>query len=510
MYGIQVFIIIFIIVLVYLGNKYNKAKNELEMVKRKLQQGEKEYKGIFEDSPIGLLKLDQDLIITDINKEMLAIFNIGNKKKVVQKRLFNLPDINFPEIIKINEEKIENSISKKKTKTSEVKLIINDKELWINYYLRPIYDDNGDINEIIMACKDITEKKVAEQEIEYLYFHDSLTGLYNRSYFNEELKRYDSERQLPLSIILGDVNGLKLTNDAFGHNIGDRLLKKAANIIKECCRQEDLIARWGGDEFIILLPQSDENIAHDICSRIKMRFEEIDDEELVEPGIALGHATKKKIKEDFQEVFKKAEELMYKNKLNESKNAHSAIIASLRQTLRESTFETEGHCQRIKKYALDLGKALGLSEYQLAELSLLAELHDLGKVGISESIIAKPGPLSEEEFNKIKRHSEIGYQIASASGELSSIAEGILCHHEYYDGSGYPQGLSGDEISLHGRIIAVVDAYDIMINSSRPYKYCMEVKEAVRELKKLAGIQFDPEIVDIFVNKVIKHDLIDI
>lgn len=156
----------------------------------------------------------------------------------------------------------------------------------------------------------------------------------------------------------------------------------------------------------------------------------------------------------------------------------------------------------IKELALQLGEALYLSDYQLKDLGLLAELHDLGKVSIPKKILEKKEQLTPEEWEEIKRHPEIGYKIACSSPELSNIAEGILSHHEWWDGSGYPQGLKGKEIPLISRIITIVDAYDIMTNGS-PYKAAMSKKEALKELEKGAGSQFDPEIVDVFIKQVL-------
>jgi diguanylate cyclase (GGDEF)-like protein/PAS domain S-box-containing protein len=366
--------------------------------------------------------------------------------------------------------------------------------------LSPVIVDDK-VVQIVGSSRNITERKQMEEKIKHLSFHDSLTGLYNRTYFNEEMKRYDTERQLPLSIIIGDVNGLKLTNDAFGHQKGDELLIKVAQILKSSCRQEDLIARWGGDEFIILLPRTTEKGAQEICLRIKEACQK-SKADPIKPSIALGYGTRKEKTEDLQVILKKAEDRMYKNKLNESKNTHNTIISSLKKTLGETTGETSEHSQRLKGLALKLGRKLNLEGYELKDLALLAELHDLGKVAISKDILQKKGQLGSEELEEIKRHPEIGYKIASSSPELNNIAEGILSHHERWDGTGYPRGLKEKEIPLISRIIAIIDAYDIMTYGS-PYKEAISKEEAIKELEKGAGSQFDPLITDIFINQVL-------
>ncbi|MCK8825158.1 HD domain-containing phosphohydrolase [Fuchsiella alkaliacetigena] len=343
------------------------------------------------------------------------------------------------------------------------------------------------------------KRLISEAKIKHMSFHDDLTGLYNRTFLLEEMDRLDQKAELPLSIVLADVNGLKLINGAFGYEVGDRLLIKVARIIEETCLKRDVIARWSGDEFVILLPQSGEQRVQKLCEQIRDRCQQVELEEGINISLSLGYATKESSTEEIDDTFKRAEEGMYKHKLKESKSARSTIIDSLKTTLIEKTYETAEHAQRLKDLALELGKSMDLSDFKLTDLVLLAELHDLGKVGISEKIIQKPGPLTDEEWQEIQRHPEIGYQIAESSAELSAVAEGILCHHEWWDGSGYPQGLKGEEIPLISRVISIVDAFDVMTNK-RPYKEAMSKQEALAELKSGAGTQFDPQLVEQFVD----------
>lgn len=362
---------------------------------------------------------------------------------------------------------------------------------------------------VVCTGLDITNRKIIEEEIRYMSFHDSLTGLYNRAYFEEEMTRLDSGRHLPLSIIVGDVNGLKLINDAFGHHIGDRLIQAAASILKTTCRNDDITARIGGDEFGIILPGTSEEAALEIAARIRENAR-VMVHEPINVSIALGVASKTDADEDIRLTFKLADDRMYKNKLVESKSLKSAIITSLKKTLHERTCDAGDHSERLKELSLRLGKRLGFTAPQMDDMELLSLLHDIGKIAVPDLILNKPAPLTEEEWDIMRQHPEIGYRIASTTPELSNIAEYILCHHEWMNGNGYPQGLQGESIPLISRALSVVDAYDAMI-SDRKYRVPRSPEEALLELAHFAGTQFDGPIVREFTRMILEEeDLVDI
>lgn len=366
----------------------------------------------------------------------------------------------------------------------------------------PIRDNEGAIQGVVIVFRDVTGERTRQEEILYLSYHDPLTGLYNRRFFEVEAKRLDTERQLPISIILGDVNGLKLVNDVFGHFEGDKLLRSASQVMKAACRNEDIIARWGGDEFIAILPHTSEEEVEAICRRIKEQCSR-EEEGPVKTSISLGYATKEESGQDLHQVIKRAEDNMYRHKVLESRSLRSAVVNSIKNTLHEKSHETEAHAYRIKELCRQTGSCMGLQEIDLFELELLAVLHDIGKIAISDAILSKPGKLNEEEWQEMKRHPEIGYRIAQSAPELSHVAEYILTHHECWDGSGYPRSLKGEEIPLVSRILAVVDAFDAMTNE-RPYRNPLSVQAAVEELLKHAGSQFDPRVVGMFIKNVIQ------
>ena len=345
--------------------------------------------------------------------------------------------------------------------------------------------------------EDILKRIQYRKYLEYLSIHDTLTGLYNRAYIEEKMKRLDTSSQLPMSIIMADLNGLKLVNDTYGHETGDEMLQVVANILRDSCRKEEIIARWGGDEFVILLPQTTEKGSEFICQTITNNLQEAYVNN-IPISLAFGTGVKRSMKEEIKNVLKQAEDNMYKKKLAESCSARSAVINTLLKTLGAKSYETEVHTQRMIDAALKIGEKLGLSESELNRLQLLITLHDIGKINIPEETLTKEESLTEEEWEVIKKHPEVGYRVALTTKEFAHTAEDILAHHERWDGKGYPRGLKEKEIPLLARITSIVDAFDVMLNG-RPYKKAMPKEEIIAEFRKCAGTQFDPELIDVFL-----------
>jgi diguanylate cyclase (GGDEF)-like protein/PAS domain S-box-containing protein len=371
----------------------------------------------------------------------------------------------------------------------------NKQEVPIENSAAPIRNEKGNVTGVVVVFRDNTEKKEKQEKIQYLSCHDQLTGLYNRHYFEEELKRLDVDRNLPFTIAMVDVNGLKLTNDAFGHEAGDLLLKSVATVLKNECRTDDIISRVGGDEFVILLPKTSDDEAELIVKRI---YKAIDQQKVdnVIVSVSIGWETKENTLENIKEVYAKAEDYMYRKKITESQSMRNQTIKVIMHTLHETNSREKVHSERVSKLSRKIGEAMKMDDEMLKELEIAGLMHDIGKIAINNNILNKPGKLTQTEYDEIKKHPEISYHILKSADVYIKLAEYVLSHHERWDGKGYPRGISGEDIPFVARIITVADAYEAM-TANRPYKEPFTHEEAIMELKRCSGTQFDPDIVHI-------------
>ncbi|NBG88281.1 bifunctional diguanylate cyclase/phosphohydrolase [Isachenkonia alkalipeptolytica] len=344
---------------------------------------------------------------------------------------------------------------------------------------------------------DFTENVRRQKKIEYLSIHDDLTGLYNRRYMESMEKHLDREENLPLAYFYMDLNGLKLNNDAFGHEKGDELLKLVAKILKNNCREQDTVARVGGDEFSILLPRTSKEQADNIAKRIQEEISKAKMEPVM-VSIALGFAVKTKVQEQMGNIKSIAEKRMYKNKRQNGGALRTETIDMILQSIEEKHKKEEIHSLRVGEYTGKIGRSLGMKPRDLEKLKRVSYLHDIGKVMVSPEILNKADKLTEEEYEVVRQHPEIGYQILKSLEEYADMSEIVLYHHERWDGKGYPQGLKKEEIPLESRIINIADAYEAM-TADRPYRGAKTKEAALKELQRCAGSQFDPELVRLFI-----------
>lgn len=458
----------------------------------RLQASEKRYRSLFDRAPAIMLIMDATGRITSANQYCQDFFHYS-EEKLRRMRLKDLLTENSGDPLAGDLLEAVRSLA-----GTPVELDVRTREMrtrTIQMTLDAIVDGTDEL-EIQAIAQDVTKKKAIDEKVRYLSYHDKLTGLHNRAWFDEQVKRLEAEGAYPYTVMIGDMNGLKVANDLFGHKTGDTLLAVTAEILRRCCRESDVICRLGGDEFAILLPKAEEDAAREVCNRIRDACDRTKMKPL-SPSIALGYATRRDDTGTLEELMKEADDRMYRNKLNVSSSLRSSLIMSLQTSLEEKTFETKAHAERIRDTALAVGSRLGLSENILDQLSLASVMHDIGKIGIPDSILTKPGKLTAEEWDVMKKHCEIGRNILNTSTNMQIVGEYILHHHERWDGNGYPGGLKGEAIPLVSRIITVVDAFDVMCHP-RVYSTAMSRNDAAAELKRCSGTQFDPFLVTVF------------
>ncbi|NBG87200.1 sensor domain-containing diguanylate cyclase/phosphohydrolase [Isachenkonia alkalipeptolytica] len=341
---------------------------------------------------------------------------------------------------------------------------------------------------------DITHIKEAEERVRYLSYHDQLTGLYNRHFIEEEMQRLDVERNLPLSMIMIDANGLKLVNDAFGHKAGDELLLKTARVVKQVTRKEDLVARTGGDEFLVFLPET----GVEETLKIQKRMEDLAKEVIVcnlPLSFSVGSYTKKHTRITMEDALSQAETRMYRQKFRERETVRKKYINGILQQLFIRSPEEKRHAERIKELSRRIGVSMGIEGRKLQNLERAAYYHDIGKISIREDLLLKKGKLNKKEEQEITRHSEIGYSIFNSSTEFIPLSDTLLAHHERYDGKGYPKGLKGKEIPLWSQIIHFANLYDDL-TSTRTRQEVYSCEKALEELTEAKGTAIDPEYFD--------------
>lgn len=371
-----------------------------------------------------------------------------------------------------------------------------------------LFTNSDDVHhKIIGVIRDISEERNKQVELEYLNIHDYLTDLYNRPYYFEQFKHLDHKEFYPLGIMIMDVNGLKIINDAFGHAVGDKALKIIGKILKDVFTKNDVIARVGGDEFAALLPKTTPD-------KMQMYKEKINDLvrkqkiKNIELSLAIGYEIKNNPIEDVDELQRLAENRMFKHKTSIGSSTRSKAIGAILKTLTNKYADEKKHSYQVSNLCKQIGRALNLKADDLNELGQAGLFHDIGKISIPDEILKKPGRLTDAEFEVIKSHTEVGYQILRAADEYSDLAIYALHHHEKWDGSGYPGKLKGNDIPLYSRIITVVDAFEAM-TADRPYRKRLSKKEAISEIVRCSGTQFDPSIAKVFVEKVLHETWTD-
>jgi diguanylate cyclase (GGDEF)-like protein/PAS domain S-box-containing protein len=474
----------------------------LKMVIR-LEESEQWFKAMFEQAPMGIVVTDSKSgTPVSVNRKFLEI--LGMTKEGYHDQSWR--EITHPDDL------AEDEALMHRLMVDEIPAFTMDKRyirpdgtsVWVNMAVTKLAAVTKGTPLHLCMITDITARKEMEQAILWANRHDVLTGLDNRQSFEEELAKADERMDYPLALLIGDLNGLKVVNDAFGRESGDNLLIKVARVIEDEGRDCIVCARFGGDEFALLCENTEELEAWEIANRISSKIEKIGVHH-VTVTMSFGVAVKTHVSESLNELVKRAENGLNWSKLNESPSTRSRAINTIISTLHEKNRREELHSRRVSVLVVRIAEAAGLGTKKVAELRTAGLLHDIGKIAIDESILNKQGKLTPREWEAVRRHPETGWRILGSVGELGEMANYVLAHHERMDGKGYPRGLRGDDIPLEARIIAIADAYDAM-TAARTYREPIGDRQAAIELKTCAGTQFDKDLTRLFVEQVLQFD----
>ena len=390
---------------------------------------------------------------------------------------------------------IDKTKAKKNVKTFRIRLLESDFNIdWVDIYIAR--DDKN--NAVFLTLKDITEGQRNIERLSEAGIFDSLTGAYYRSVLPELLSKTDLPGNLPIAIFMFDVNGMKIINDIFGYDEGNKLLVKCATIISLAAPSRGMIVRMSGDEFLLMVPKCLRQERQYIADKI-IEYTKEERNELITPDISMGIGVKEITSQSLETILRRTEEKLIEKRKRDSASFKNTIVRDLLRHLSIKNFETTKHIIRVKGLSLMLGESLKFDQEDMNILALAADIHDIGKVLIPEEILSKKGNLTKKEWKEIKLHPITSYYIANALLKYKSTANVILYHHENWDGSGYPEGIKEDKIPLMSRILSIVDSFDMMQNTTHYRKKFYSPKGALMEIKKGAGTKFDPNLVRLFL-----------
>ncbi|MEB3328399.1 MAG: diguanylate cyclase [Candidatus Sericytochromatia bacterium] len=358
---------------------------------------------------------------------------------------------------------------------------------------------------------------------------DGLTGLATHDFFQQRIAEEfsSSDRHgLPLSFMIFDLDHFKAINDTHGHQAGDLVLKGAAAMLKESVRKYDLVARYGGEEFAVILPNADEEAAYSLAERLRKTLEgmsfAVSEARSIRVTASIGVASRTERDATPKDLIKRADVALYAAK-NGGRNrvvmAQGPVVEAVnaigapRQGSHElfyslarafaSAIEARipnmlGHSETVGDLARRMGEALGLPPDKQEALQIAGLLHDVGMMAVPERVIFKTDQLDESDWSLMREHPARGVGLLAKFSTFSGLLEAVLYHHEHWDGTGYPEGLRADAIPMGARILAVCDAYDAMVRGDYTFGIGKAVPDALQELERCAGTQFDPELVAVF------------
>jgi PAS domain S-box-containing protein/diguanylate cyclase (GGDEF)-like protein len=479
-----------------------RSLNQVAMVE-KIKESEQLFKTMFEQAPIGITLTESTTgRMLDVNQKLTKMLGLPKEEFIhIDWRSITHPDdiekdIEYMKLLQKGE--IQSYSMDKRYKCAD------GSYLWTNIAVSAIFKTETTKQRHFCMITDISDRKESEERILYAYLHDHLTGLPNQLHFINTLHHMKNEQQFPFILVIADINGFKIVNDAFSREVGDELLVNVGQIFEHEKHEEDYCARIGGDEFALIIKGKEELYTQQLIGRIHSRVESLAKNKVV-VSLSFGVSIAESGVVSVDELLKLTENDLNQNKLHESPSSRSKALNTFIHTLHEKNPREELHSRRVSLLGARLAKACNMGPTEIAQMKTVGLLHDIGKISIDEAILNKKGPLDGKEWNEIKKHPEKGYRILLSVGELGELSTYVLSHHERIDGKGYPQGLKGDQIPLQSKIIAIVDSFDAM-TAWRPYKQSLSEESAAKELIRCSGTQFDSALVSTFVKQVLCLD----
>lgn len=361
---------------------------------------------------------------------------------------------------------------------------------------------NLEKDKLAVVFLDVSNDQSLSSQLSTMSYNDSLTGLYNFRYYNEIIQKYSQPSYFPLSIIVVDLNALKLFNDAFGHEYGNELIKEAADFLNKTFGFLGKVMRTGGDEFVILLPNMPHDTALNKMATAKQKSASV---KVGNIGVSMsfGLTTMSDREKSYDYHFRVAENKMYHYKLRDGIYLRTQLLKQIETMLYENVPFEKDHSRRVVALCEHFAKDLELPRNLSTLLKDAAQYHDIGKVAVDKDLLNSSKKMDAIDAIKLKSHVEVGYRLLSSIPDMGAIADVVLSHHENVDGTGYPRRIKQEEIPLLSRVLRIVETYDVLTHKT-PYSNALTKDKAAKEMWAFAGSHFDRDLLEVFINKTIK------
>ena len=462
-----------------------------------LSISEKRYRSLFDHAKLGIFQYNTQGVIESANDAFGLILNAPTQR-LIGLEMLTLPNQGIVSALKKSLD------GQKSSYEGPYQSVVSGHKFPVRVQFAPIIEEDQVMGGLGVV-EDLTEEYKQKEALEKLRMYDRLTDTLNRSTFEAHLFEDTKYLLYPVTLIVFDLNTFQIINTTFGYDVGNDVLKYVANMLLKHAKAYETVSvyRTGGDEFSILCEGLDETDTSRLVENIKVSASTLHHED-IELKLSYGIAHHAKAKKDNLDLYAEALSQLQEHKVYEGSSVSKKTVDIVMSTLFEKSPREKEHSERVAQLAERLALSLNLDDTTVKRVTLAGRLHDIGKINISETILDKPGRLTEEEYDIIKKHPASGFKILSSVPEYLHIANIVYTHHERYDGLGYPHGLKGEDIPLEARIIALADAYDAM-TELRTYRGVLSQTEALEEVLRCAGTQFDATLADVFVHMLKDH-----